>query len=163
MAEGPWGTLFVRPGTCRDAAAHMKRMNPAEHSPGASLQDIKERIADDAGARFAISLDRLAYAKDNHRLGTDLVRTFVRNIDRTTLTGQLAHDVATLLAGMQALTGRTEVLGGRYGELAVAVRDAGGSLFDFETDAWAREVTERIGAADAELVRRITDRAFAIR
>lgn len=127
---------------------------------GAGLQTIAERVASDPAARFAISLDRLAYAKDNHRLGTDLVRTFVRNVDRTTLTGQLAHDVATLRAGMQALTGRAEVLGGRYGELAVAVRDAGGSLFDFETDAWAREVTGRIGAADAELARRIAERTF---
>jgi hypothetical protein len=30
---------------------------------------------------------------------------------------------------------------------------AGGSLFDFETDAWACEVTERIGAEDSELAR----------
>jgi hypothetical protein len=126
---------------------------------GAALQTIKERVAADPGARFAISLDRLAYAKDNHRLGSDLVRTFVRNVDRTTLTGQLAHDVATLRAGMQALTGRAEVIGGRYGELAVAARDAGGSLFDFETDTWAREVTERIGAADTELARRIAERS----
>jgi hypothetical protein len=126
---------------------------------GSALQTIKDRVAADPAARFAISLDRLAYAKDNHRLGSDLVRTFVRNVDRTVLTGQLAHDVATLRAGMQALTGRTEVLGGRYGELAVTVRDAGGSLFDFETDAWAREVTERIGAADTELSRRIAERS----
>lgn len=126
-----------------------------------SLPAMKTRILADPEARFAISLDRLAYAKDNHRLGSDLVRTFVRNVDRTALTGQLAHDVATLRAGIQALTGRAEVLGGRYGELAVAVRDAGGSLFDFETDAWAREVTTRIGAADAELARRIAERAAA--
>jgi hypothetical protein len=124
------------------------------------LQSMQARIAADPEARFAISLDRLAYAKDNHRLGSDLVRTFVRNVDRTTLTGQLAHDVATLRAGLQALTGRKEVLGVRYGELAVSVRDAGGSLFDFETDAWAREVTQRIGAADAELARRIAERVF---
>lgn len=126
----------------------------------AALQAIAEQIASDPGARFAISLDRLAYAKDNHRIGSDLVRTFVRNVDRTVLTGQLAHDVATLRAGMRVLTGRDKVLGGRYGELAVAARDAGGSLFDFETDAWAREVTERIGAADAELARRIAERSF---
>jgi hypothetical protein len=127
---------------------------------GSALQIIKERVSADPAARFAISLDRLAYAKDNHRLGSDLVRTFVRNVDRTALTGQLAHDVATLRAGLQALTGRSEVLGGRYGELAVAARDAGGSLFDFEADAWAREVTMRIGAADAELARRIAERAL---
>lgn len=123
------------------------------------LTTLRDRIATDTGARFAISLDRLAYAKDNHRLGSDLVRTFVRNVDQTTLTGQLAHDVATLRAGMQILTGRAQVLGRRYGELAVAVRDAGGSLFDFETDAWAREVTQRIAAGDAELADRIAKRA----
>jgi hypothetical protein len=124
------------------------------------LQSMQARIAADPEARFAISLDRLAYAKDNHRLGSDLVRTFVRNVDRTALTGQLAHDVATLRAGMQTITGRKEVLGTRYGALAVSARDAGGSLFDFETDAWAREVTMRIGAADAELARRIAERVF---
>jgi hypothetical protein len=125
-----------------------------------SLTAMKARIAADPETRFAISLDRLAYAKDNHLLGSDLVRTFVRNVDRTTLAGQLAHDVATLRAGMQALTGRAEVLGGGYGDLAVAFRDAGGSLFDFETDAWAREVTMRIGAADPELAQRIAKRAL---
>ncbi|GAA4035185.1 hypothetical protein GCM10023063_19470 [Arthrobacter methylotrophus] len=124
-----------------------------------SLKSMKDRIAADPETRFAISLDRLAYAKDNFGLGTDLVRTYVRNVDHTKLTGQLALDVATLRAGMQALTGRKEVLGSGYGELAVAIRDAGGSLFDFETDAWAREVTERIGAADAELSRRIAERS----
>jgi hypothetical protein len=123
------------------------------------LQSMQARIAADPETRFAISLDRLAYAKDNFALGSDLVRTFVRNVDRTTLTGQLAHDVATLRAGLQTITGRKEVLGGRYGDLAVAVRDAGGSLFDFEADAWAREVTMRIGAADAELAHRIAERS----
>lgn len=126
-----------------------------------NIAELKARVASDPEARFAISLDRLAYAKDNHRLGSDLVRTFVRSVDRTVLTGQLAQDVATLRAGLQAITGRKEVLGRRYGELAVAVRDAGGSLFDFETDAWAREVTARIGASDEELARRITERLAA--
>lgn len=126
---------------------------------GPALTAIAERVGNDPGARFAISLDRLAYAKDNHAIGSDLVRTFVRNVDRTVLTGQLAHDVATLRAGMRVLTGRDEVLGGRYGELAVAARDAGGSLFDFETDVWAREVTLRIGAADTELAHRIAERS----
>ncbi|HEY8701688.1 MAG TPA: hypothetical protein VIM08_12150 [Arthrobacter sp.] len=125
------------------------------------LTALKSRIAADPDARFAISLDRLAYAKDNHRLGSDLVRTYVRNVDRTTLTGQLAADVATLRSGMQAITGRMEVLGIQYGELAVAARDAGGSLFDFETDMWAREVTMRIGAADEDLARRISERTEA--
>ncbi|WP_422758874.1 hypothetical protein [Paenarthrobacter sp. C1] len=61
----------------------------------------------------------------------------MRNVDLTTLTRRWAHGVVTLRAGMQVLTGRAEVLDRRYGELAVAVRDAGQSLFDFETDAWA--------------------------
>ncbi|WP_354214997.1 hypothetical protein [Arthrobacter sp. UYCo732] len=126
-----------------------------------SLPAIVEALRTDPEARFAISLDRLAYAKDNFALGSDLVRTFVRNVDRSALTGQLAHDVATFRAGLQAITGRREILGARYGDLAIAVRDAGGSLFDFETDAWAREVTERIGAADSELARRIAERSAA--
>ncbi|MBG0738910.1 hypothetical protein IV500_05670 [Paeniglutamicibacter antarcticus] len=127
----------------------------------AELDNWRTRIEADPGVRFAISLDRLAYAKDNYRLGTDLVRTFVRTVDRTTLTGQLAHDVATLRAGMQALTGRTTVLIGQYADLALTVRDAGGSLFDFETDAWAREVFERIGSADPELAGLIAERSAA--
>ncbi len=95
------------PGRCRDTAAHMRTMTDTE------ITAMKARIDDDPRARFAISLDRLAYAKDNHRLGSDLVRAFVRNVDRTSLTGQLAHDVATFRGGMHALTGRAEVLGGR--------------------------------------------------
>lgn len=123
------------------------------------LIETKSRLAADPQARFAISLDRLAYAKDNHLIGSDLVRTFIRNVDTDTMTGQLAADVATLRHGLRAITGRTNILGGRYGQLAVAVRDAGGTLFDFETDELAREVTLRIGAGDAELQRRIAARA----
>jgi len=119
------------------------------------------RLAGDPQARFAISLDRLAYAKDNHLIGSDLVRTFVRNVDTDTLAGQFAQDVATLRHGLRAITGRTNILGGRYGQLAVAVRDAGGTLFDFETDELARAVTLRIGAGDPELQRRIAARAAA--
>jgi hypothetical protein len=119
------------------------------------IAETKSRLAADPEARFAISLDRLAYAKDNHLIGSDLVRTFVRNADTDTLTGQLAADVATLRGGLRAITGRTDVLGGRYGQLAVAIRNAGGTLFDFETDELAREVTRRIGAGDVDLQRRI--------
>lgn len=49
------------------------------------LQSLQAGITDDPRARFAISLDRLAYAQDNHRLGSDLVRTYVRNVDPETL------------------------------------------------------------------------------
>lgn len=123
------------------------------------LQSLQADIIDEPRARFAISLDRLAYAQDNHRLGSDLVRTYVRNTDPDTLTGQQARDVATFKDGLQLLTGRKKILGARYGELAVQVRDAGGSLFDLETDSWAREVTARIGAGDPELAGRIKVRA----
>lgn len=85
----------------------------------------KTGIAADPDARFAISLDRLADANDNHVIGSDLVRAFVRKVDIDTLVGQLAEDVATLRSGLRAITGRTNVLGGRYGQLAVAVRNAG--------------------------------------
>lgn len=123
------------------------------------LTETATRLAADPQARFAISLDRLAYAKDNHVIGSDLVRTFVRNVDTDTLAGQLATDVATLRHGLRTITGRTDVLGGRYGQLAVAVRSAGGSLFDFATDDLAREVTLRIGSGDEELQRRIAARS----
>ncbi|HEX9086473.1 MAG TPA: hypothetical protein VF867_02975 [Arthrobacter sp.] len=123
------------------------------------LTETRTRLAGDPQARFAISLDKLAYAKDNHRIGSDLVRTFVRNVDTDTLAGQLAADVATLRHGLRTITGRTNVLGGRYGQLAVAVRNAGGTLFDFETDEVARVVTLRIGAGDADLQSRIAARS----
>lgn len=123
------------------------------------LPDIKARIYDHPNARFAISLDRLAYAMDNHILGTDLVRTFVRRNPPHTLAGQLKDDVAQLRRGMRMLTGRDTVLGGRYGQLTVAVRDAGGSVFDWITDVEARTVVARIGAADNELALRIAERA----
>lgn len=127
--------------------------------PETEFSTLAERISADQETRFAISLDRLAYAKDNHRLGSDLVRTFVRNADRTTLTGQLADDVRTFRRGLQALTGRREVLGRRYGDLAVSIRDAGGSLFDLETDEVARQITKRIAGADAVLSLRVAERA----
>lgn len=126
-----------------------------------TLPDIKARIEADPGARFAISLDRLAYAKDNHLLGTDLVRTFVRRNPPATLEGQLKDDVAQLRRGIRALTGRDQVLGTRYGELAVTVRDAGGSVFEWITDTEARAVVTRIGAADSELASRIAARSVS--
>lgn len=49
----------------------------------------------------------------------------------------------------------------RYGELAVAVRDAGGSLFGWVDDADARATVERIGAAYLGLMSRIVARAVA--
>lgn len=70
------------------------------------LLDTKARIEADPQARFAVSLDRLAYAKDNHPLGTDLVRTFVRRNPPHILDGQLKDDVALLRRGIRALTGR---------------------------------------------------------
>src|SRR6478609_9213515 len=123
------------------------------------LETLQSDIINEPRARFAIYLDRLAYAQDNHRLGSEPVRTYVRNTDVDTLTGQQARDVATFKDGLQLLTGRKKILGARYGELAVQVRDAGGSLFDLETDSWAREVTARIGAGDPELAGRIRGRA----
>jgi hypothetical protein len=50
------------------------------------LHTLQADIIDERRARFIISLDRLAYAQDNHRLGSDLVRTYVRNTDVDTLT-----------------------------------------------------------------------------
>lgn len=67
------------------------------------LTDMTDRIAADPGARFAVSLTPLAYAKDNHVIGSGLVRNFGRNADRRAPTGHLAQDVATRRAGMQAL------------------------------------------------------------
>lgn len=123
-----------------------------------ALTETRTRIEADPQARFAVSLDRLAYAKDNHVLGTDLVRTFVRRNPPHTLTGQLQEDVARLRGGMRALTGRDEVLGTRYGNLAVAVRAGGASVFDWIDDEEARTVVARIGAADAGLAARIAER-----
>lgn len=125
------------------------------------LTEAKARIAADPSARFAVSLDRLAYAKDNHALGTDLVRTYVRNIDPDDLPDDEAADVRQLRRGMNALTGRIKVLDTRYGELAVAVRNAGGTVFDWVDDSEARELVARIGSSDKALALRIAGRAAA--
>lgn len=125
----------------------------------ATMSSLQARIAADPDARFAISLDRLAYAKDNHVLGTDLVRTYVRNVNLRSLPENEAGDVLRLLGGIKALTGRAKILGHRYGDLAVAARDSGSSLFDFEDDALARDVVTRIGASDPDLAARIGARA----
>jgi hypothetical protein len=125
-----------------------------------TLAALRAGVDADSAARFAVSLDRLAYAKDNHTLGTDLVRTFIRRNPPQTLDGQLQADVAALRGGLRVLTGRDQVLGRRYGELAEAVRDAGGSVFDWVDDAEARAVVVRIGGADPDLAARIAERAL---
>lgn len=126
---------------------------------GNVLAELKDRIVADPEARFAVSLDRLAYAKDNHVLGTDLVRTFVRTVDTEYLSKTEAAAVARLRRGMNALTGRARVLGERYGELAVSVRDAGGSVFDWVTDQEARDTVQLIAGSNRQLVDRIAARA----
>jgi predicted ATP-dependent protease len=126
-----------------------------------TLAEMKARITADPDARFAVSLDRLAYAKDNHVLGTDLVRTFVRTVDTEYLPENEAAAVARLRRGMNALTGRAKVLDTRYGDLAVSVRDAGGSVFDWVTDAEARETVQLIAGSNRELVDRIAKRSVA--
>lgn len=107
------------------------------------LDQLGERIAADQDARFAISLDRLTYAKDSYQLGFDLVRIFVRS--KQYALGPLSDEAAQLLRGLTVLTGRTPILGHRYGDLAVEARDAGGSLFDFQDDGLAREAVVSVG------------------
>lgn len=127
-------------------------------SATAFLADARTRIEADPEARFAVSLDRLAYAKDNFTLGTDLVRTFARDVDTEYLGGTEAAAVARLRRGLNALTGRVKVLGGRYGDLAESVRDAGGSVFDWITDQEARETVQTIAGSNRQLVDRIAAR-----
>lgn len=69
-----------------------------------------------------------------------------------------AADVRQLRRGMNALTGRAKVLGIRYGDLAVTVRDAGGTVFDWVDEAEARAVVARVGASDKVLADRIVGR-----
>lgn len=108
-------------------------------------------------------MDRLAYAEDNHALGTDLIRTYVRNVDIEDLADAEAADVVQLRRGMNALTGRAKILDTRYGHLAVSVRDAGGTVFDWVDESEARAVMARIGASDKALSSRIADRAAHFR
>lgn len=121
------------------------------------LDELGERIAADQEARFAISLDRLTYAKDSYELGYDLVRIFVRSAAQAP--GPLSDQAAQLLRGLKTLTGQANILGRRYGELAVEVRDAGGSLFGFQDDSMARAAVVSIAASDEELARRVRERA----
>jgi hypothetical protein len=124
-----------------------------------NLTAIGRRIAADDDARFAISLDRLSYAKDSYILGVDLVRIYARSAPVDGMGPDVARNVATLLRGLQVLTGRTTILGTRYGASAVDARDAGGSLFDFETDDLARTVVASIAASNDELASRVKERA----
>lgn len=98
----------------------------------------------DPDARVAVSLDRLADAKDNHALGADLVRTFAREVDTDYLAENEAAAVTRLRRDLNALTGRARVLDTRYGDLAVAVRAADGSVFDWVTDQEARDTVQLI-------------------
>lgn len=72
---------------------------------------------------------------------------------------RLAEDIARLRAGIRSLTGRNTVLGVRYGDLAAAVRDAGGTVFDWVDDEEARAVVIRIGAADPGVAEKIAARS----
>lgn len=126
-----------------------------------TLAELKDRVLADPETRFAVSLDRLAYAKDNHVLGTDLVRTYTRAVDTDYLAENEAAAVARLRRGMNALTGRAPVLGGRYGDLAVSVRDAGGSVFDWVDDLEARDTVNLVAGSNRELVDRIAARSAA--
>lgn len=101
----------------------------------------------------------MATEQDNHALGTDLDRTYVRNVDTGDLPEAVAADVVQLRRGMNALTGRAKVLGTRYGDLAVAVRDAGGTVFEWIDESEARAVVARIGASDKALAARTAGRA----
>lgn len=123
------------------------------------LDELGERIAADPNARFAISLDHLTYAKDCHLLGFDLARIHVRKISDAEDPGPISGDAVRLLGGLRALTGRTRILGRRYGELAVEARDAGGSLFDFQDDGLARETVLAVIASDEELAMKVRERA----
>lgn len=62
------------------------RMNLSEYaeemSCGHPPAEGPDWIVADPDARLAISSDRPAYANGNHRLGTDRVRTYLRNVDR---------------------------------------------------------------------------------
>jgi hypothetical protein len=127
-------------------------------APAIRIDELGERIAADPQARFAISLDRLFYASDSYQLGFDLVRTYARGVADAPEPGPLTDDVSRLLHGLQILTGRARILGRRYGELAVDVRESGASLFDFQDDSLAREVITAIAAADTELGGRISER-----
>lgn len=125
----------------------------------AVLDELGERIAADQDARFAISLDRLTYAKDSYLLGLDLVRMHVRRISDASDPGPLSNDTSRLLLGLRVLTGRANILGRRYGDMAVEARDAGGSLFDFQDDSIARKAVLAIVASDEDLALKVRDRA----
>ncbi|WP_249777079.1 hypothetical protein [Arthrobacter sp. C9C5] len=62
---------------------------------------------------------------------------------------------------MNALTGRANILGTRCEGLAVAVRNAGGTVFDWVDESEARAVVTRIGASDQALAARIVARITA--
>lgn len=122
------------------------------------LNVTRAKVEADPEARFAIALDHLTYGGDSHRLGVDLVRNYARRTDPAVLDGRTAADVAQLLRGLNILTRRSKVLGGHYGELATSVRDAGGSLFNWQNDQPARDVVVRIAASDPWLTKAIAER-----
>ena len=122
------------------------------------IDQLGERIAADQDARFAISLDRLAYARDSYQLGVDLVRMHVRRVADAPGQGPISEDATLLLRGLSALTGRISVLDSRYGQLAVDARAAGASLFDFQDDSLAREAVLNIVASDEDLALKVRER-----
>ncbi|MET3811550.1 hypothetical protein [Arthrobacter sp. UYEF3] len=92
-------------------------------------------------------------------MGADLVRTYVRSVDTESLPATEAVEVARLRRGMNALTGRARVLGGRYGDLTFTVRDAGGSVFDWVDNTEARRTVQLLAGSNREPAGRIAERS----
>lgn len=145
MAEGPWGTLFVRPGRCGGGAAHMTGMTDD------STPTLQAALDSEPDSRLAISLYNLNSADDALLIGLDLVNSYARTTDPVTLTGEQATDVARFrraldILGDQVLLAENYYnLPGKFGSLTSG------------TEA-AREMVQRIVAAEPVLARIVSDR-----
>jgi hypothetical protein len=131
-------------------------------APAKRIDEVRKLVATDPDARFAISLDHLAYAKDSYLLGLDLVRIYCRTAPIADLPALAAENIRTLLCGLRVLTGQAQILGTRYGALAARVRDEGGSLFDFESDELARAVVASIASSVPDLARKVGERGTKV-
>lgn len=152
--EGPWGTLFVCPGTRRAGAAHMRPMNLADYIP-----DAIAALDAEPESRLAISLDSLNHADDRHLIGLDLVKVYLRRADPDTIAPGLAAEIARFRRAGDILRGQVPLGGGlSYRNLRNNIYDLGGSIRDIADDSEARGIVSRILASEPVLGWLVADR-----
>lgn len=108
--------------------------------------DAEAALDSEPEGRLAISLERLRRSESAPDYIHDVI-LFSRRHDPETLTGQLAEDAAAVRRAIDIIAGRLPLAGMTYWTLQTNLGSLGASIYDFATDATAREIFARIATA----------------